>query len=132
MYFIIGFSCFGNCIRVMGCCGSTDEGGRLKDSDVYAAMAAERAEYTVEIQSPPGITTTPLLVGDDLVLAKKKCTICFERYVLGEAVDLLACGHYYHLDCFDKWRKKKASEGRRTSCPDCRAGGTPPNSVNDE
>ena len=128
--FIIGLSCFGACFRVMGCCCSTEEQNRLRDSDIYA----EEAERTSIIQTPPppvSLFTTPVQVGPDLVAAKKECCICFERYKSAEHIELLSCGHYYHLGCFEQWREKRIEDGHSVSCPECRVGGTPPSSVND-
>lgn len=46
---------------------------------------------------------------------EKSCIICFENFIIKD-VAILNCGHYFHLNCINKWFKK---EGK---CPICRSG----------
>ena len=45
------------------------------------------------------------------------CSICYEDYVDGEPLRLLACGHYFHIECLDRWLLTSARRG--PACPLC-------------
>ena len=42
------------------------------------------------------------------------CTICIEEFKEDEKVRKLKCGHEFHIECIDEWKKR----GNRT-CPNC-------------
>ena len=37
----------------------------------------------------------------------EECSICLEKYKIGENIIILPCKHYYHYDCFINWIKTK-------------------------
>ena len=43
------------------------------------------------------------------------CIICMMEYEEGDALRLLYCKHYYHVQCVDQWLMRNAT------CPQCRA-----------
>ena len=49
-----------------------------------------------------------------------QCSICFEDYASGDLKRLLRCGHFFHLECIDRWFLSSASDqSRRAACPLC-------------
>mmetsp|Transcript_21787 Transcript_21787/g.35229 ORF Transcript_21787/g.35229 Transcript_21787/m.35229 type:complete len:219 (+) Transcript_21787:174-830(+) len=44
-----------------------------------------------------------------------RCTVCQEKYEIGDKVTHLPCGHTFHRECIIQWLKQK------NSCPLCRA-----------
>lgn len=45
----------------------------------------------------------------------KKCSICQEEYLAGEEVGKMACKHYYHISCIQRWLRQK------NWCPICKS-----------
>lgn len=62
--------------------------------------------------------TITIIADNDLVSSNIECSICLSRYYKGVALELLGCGHFYHLECYEKWRVVKGVE---VDCPECRA-----------
>jgi len=46
------------------------------------------------------------------------CSICYEEYADGEPLRLLRCGHYFHIECIDRWLLT-ATKRRAPACPLC-------------
>lgn len=44
----------------------------------------------------------------------KICLICLFNFINEERIRKLSCGHYYHLNCIDRWLTYK------NNCPSCR------------
>lgn len=45
----------------------------------------------------------------------RKCSICQEEYSAGEMVGKMACKHYYHIPCIQRWLRQK------NWCPICKS-----------
>ena len=43
-----------------------------------------------------------------------ECTICLEKYEIGDTVCKLPCNHIFHKDCLQDWLHKQMN------CPLCR------------
>ena len=43
---------------------------------------------------------------------------CYEEYTDGEPLRLLRCGHYFHIECIDRWLLT-ATKRRAPACPLC-------------
>ena len=56
-----------------------------------------------------------LLASTDIT--HNECAICLEEFKIGNHVQYLGCSHYFHGDCYNKWRIKKNGG----LCPLCRA-----------
>eukprot|EP00972_Heterocapsa_arctica_P019839 2927936-Heterocapsa_arctica.AAC.1 len=46
--------------------------------------------------------------------ADNECTICRDKFQIGEHLKVLPCLHKYHTDCVDKWL------GQSGTCPVCK------------
>lgn len=46
--------------------------------------------------------------------SQKKCTICMEEFLAGDALRCLPCLHSYHVACIDRWLKLSQA------CPVCK------------
>jgi hypothetical protein len=102
----------------MGCCESTED---------HILFFPDHEENIDSKHIPISrIETIPLLVGQELAVSNQECGICLEEYKIEQIIDLIECGHYYHSNCLDRWRDKRASQSKGLICPECRAGGTPP------
>ena len=44
---------------------------------------------------------------------EKECSICLNKYLVGETLTTLKCEHTFHVSCIDKWLKNL------TNCPCC-------------
>ena len=53
---------------------------------------------------------------DELINDSLKCSICLDKYKVGEYKRKLTCGHKFHKKCIDKWFKY-SNDFR---CPICR------------
>ncbi|XP_073034624.1 probable E3 ubiquitin-protein ligase RHY1A [Primulina eburnea] len=53
---------------------------------------------------------------DDTSKASRECSICLERFMEGDELTLLPCGHRYHVCCLDPWVRSCGD------CPYCRQG----------
>lgn len=47
------------------------------------------------------------------------CVICQEKFKDGKQILLASCGHHFHANCLDGWRKSRKSDD--IQCPVCRA-----------
>ena len=45
-----------------------------------------------------------------------ECSICLDKYLIGQKVQKLKCNHFYHAACLDSWIDS------RCECPICRRG----------
>jgi hypothetical protein len=48
-------------------------------------------------------------------LINQNCSICIDKFLLGEYKRELKCSHVFHKKCIDKWTKSEFS------CPTCRS-----------
>ena len=50
------------------------------------------------------------------------CVICLERFVYGDRLRVLPCGHSFHMGCIDRWLSGSASfdECHTAGCPTCK------------
>ena len=46
---------------------------------------------------------------------ESKCTVCLNKIEDDEEIIHLKCGHYFHINCIEKWLKKCSNK-----CPICR------------
>ena len=46
---------------------------------------------------------------------ESKCTICLNKIEDDEEIIQLECGHFFHINCIEKWLKKCSNK-----CPNCR------------
>ena len=60
---------------------------------------------------------------DDGGVLKPTCVICHDPFVSGRDVDVLHCGHAFHLQCLENWLYSKPG---RSACPACRTTMLPP------
>ena len=73
-------------------------------------------------EDPPSsseMEADPLLVDQDVAGSDSECSICIEGYEYGEQLELLPCGHFYHVSCYEKWDHVSLT-GKTTTCPICR------------
>jgi hypothetical protein len=54
------------------------------------------------------------VVGEDLASENIECSICLERYEVGQKISILRCMHFYHMACLNTWIRD------HTECPQCR------------
>jgi hypothetical protein len=58
-------------------------------------------------------------INDPIILNKNfennECIICLDPMIINDKVQILNCGHMYHLDCINKWFNKK----KEINCPLC-------------
>nr|ACG46789.1 RNA recognition motif containing protein [Zea mays] len=79
---------------------------------------AEKPSVEVELQAPPPALLVYSAAGTKLAGAAAECAICLAEFADGDAVRVMpACGHGFHARCIERW----LAEGRRSSCPTCRA-----------
>ena len=88
-----------------------------KSSEVDEDNKSSEGTYLMEDNEhiETSIKDSPILVGEDIIREEIECSICLEKYILGDHLRLLTCGHYYHMNCYNNWvcnRKDKR-------CPVC-------------
>ncbi|WP_252177408.1 RING finger domain-containing protein [Endozoicomonas sp. 4G] len=49
-----------------------------------------------------------------------ECTICQEQFVHTSNIVKTPCGHLYHVDCLNRWFKKRELDRETRNCPTCR------------
>ena len=54
-------------------------------------------------------------VGQDQVNAEMSCSVCIERYNVGDTTVTLPCSHAFHIDCAKPWLLEQ-----QNTCPLCR------------
>lgn len=60
------------------------------------------------------ITRLTSHANNQVISAKKECTICMEAFQLGEARTIIPCTHDFHAKCINKWFETN------NTCPICR------------
>lgn len=53
------------------------------------------------------------------------CAICYVDLTL-ETTTKTACGHYFHIECFEAWRQLRRTAAGGVTCPMCRCANTRP------
>ena len=92
-----------------------DEGyGDLDDEDLLFDEIDEPNETAPKV-SDEQIAELPRMEISEQATDDAKCTVCLERYIVGETVCWLPCSHGFHYDCIGPWVKRK------NSCPCCRS-----------
>ncbi|GKC34143.1 E3 ubiquitin protein ligase RING1 [Tanacetum coccineum] len=63
--------------------------------------------------SPSAVSNLPFVVVDG-GLVNQECTICFEKFKMGDHLKKLPCKHAFHTPCIAKWFRTS------NTCPNCR------------
>lgn len=58
---------------------------------------------------------TDAVATDGVTQASLECGICLEKFMLGDELIKLQCGHRFHLTCLEPWVRSSGD------CPYCRA-----------
>ncbi len=126
--FLLSFSCFctyfGICGRKMGCCTSNEKRNSTHHQ-LYNEIDSQDIKFDDDASLPVNTFQTEiiyLIVGPDIASSEKICSICLDKYTVGEYVELLECGHYYHSLCLDQWKNQREKTKKGLICPECRAG----------
>ena len=90
-----------------------DEGYGYLDEDLLFDEIDEPNEAAPKV-SDEQIAELPHMQISEQATDDAKCTVCLERYIVGETVCWLPCSHGFHYDCIGPWVKRK------NSCPCCR------------
>lgn len=91
------------------------------DVSIYAEDSIRQA-YRVKTGDPNVILPTKI-IEQKSITDDDECPICYEK-LLDEQNNILfcstSCGNNLHKNCFEKWRRAKASLNESITCPFCR------------
>ena len=79
--------------------------------DVISKELPQIRENESSIKTP----FPPVFAGKDIIKEEMECSICLEKYIFGDELRFLSCGHCFHLKCYKKWAPSDEKEG----CPFC-------------
>ena len=57
---------------------------------------------------------TTIMVDQEMLNKTSTCSVCLDSLQIGAEVNLLSCGHFFHIACIRPWL------GLHASCPVCR------------
>jgi hypothetical protein len=77
-----------------------------EDIDIYMS----EKNYQKKNVTNTNVTNTNVYEEDDF----EKCSICFTKCSIGQAVSITICNHVYHEECLNRWFEIKSE------CPLCR------------
>jgi len=116
---LVSFSCFATCCRVTKGCSKDNKPHtmynrrrRSEDADIYYESHVQ--EFPPEsYRHDKNTFDTHIFAGEEEV----ECSICLEKYIIGDRLILLMCGHYYHSQCYRRW--SNLSDQTEERCPVC-------------
>ena len=86
------------------------------DGDYEALLALDDQGGRLDGATPGQIHRLPsfCIDNEEDKLVGRTCSICLEKYEVGQKLRTLPCLHNFHAECVDNWL------GRKANCPVCK------------